>query len=241
MEIPNLSTLSLSFEPSNLNEIKNIPPLLNVTRFKILGSLSPKNTTDILKLFPALKALDMMHLTIKNAQDFCNIFDFVHRHFPSLQELHFANLQFYDEDCEKFRNLKQFHVGKILDESHYNLFLRDHAATLEKISIENIIDDDFVRGLTISAINHCRNLRHISFMSQTPIVTKMFRKIKIKHPWTLESKFKAGDSANIKLVFRFPDDEAVWLEQCSTCCDELIRQFATVSFYGLNAFVNKFK
>jgi hypothetical protein len=240
-ELPALTTLEIAFGTENLSQLNALPPLTKVTRLKLLGCMThARNTTDILKLFPSLTAIDLSELTIQTNQDFCNIYDFIHRTYNSLREIHFNSLQFYDEDSEKFRNLKEFHVTSIKDESHYNLFLRDHAATLEKISIGFIKDDDFARGLTVNAINHCRKLKHVSFVSSTPMVTKMFSKIQRDYPWTLQSRFK-NCGLCFKLTFNFPDDKAVFDERCRTWDDKLIRDFCSVSNYGLNAFINKFK
>lgn len=240
-----LKALQMSFARKTVNELSDLQPLLNVTRFKIIGDLGRAvNVNAILRLFPSLKVLNMTKLTIRSSQDFDNIFRFIQRQYPGLESLHCACLQSGDQH-RKFTNLKEFHVAKIQNENDYNEFIREHAATLEIISIKSIKDDAFVRGLTVDAIKRCTNLKHISFSSDSPVVTKMFGKIQRNYSWTLESRFfieyglKPGKW--IALKFQFPDDEAVWQEHCRTWDDELIRTFETSPNYGLNAFINKFK
>lgn len=241
-----LKALQMSFGRQCAAGLNDLQPLLNVTRLKILGDAgNAPNTMKILKLFPSLDALNMIKFTIVNHYNFYRIFQFIHQQYPELKRLHCAYLQFGGNDIMLFMNLKELHVAKFFDENEFNEFVRNHATSLEKISIKTIKDDLFVRGLTIDAIKKCKSLKHISFSSESPVVTKMFNKVKMNHSWSLESRFlinEFGDDGKwVKLLFKFPDDEAVWLENCRTYDDELVREFYTTPNYGLNAFVNKFK
>lgn len=223
---------------------KDIQPLVNIKRLKCIGSFkSNSQAKHILALFPSLEVFDIKLLSSSHwPTDFLVA---TAAKYPQLQQLHIPEIStFRMLERVKFTKLKEFHVAGIGDDAIYNDFIKRHSETLEKISVGWIDGAKFTRSLTIDAITSCKKLTHISFSSDSPIVTRMFSKISRPHPWTLESKLKFMKGSNtkwIRLKFYFPDDLGVWHERCTSWDDELIRDFGTADNYGLNAFINKFK
>lgn len=211
----------------------------SVKFFGIFKNLN--NAKLVLNVFNNLQYLDLSQITTNNW--FMDLLLQISKTFRNLFSLKIPNL--FNQPCHQninFPKLKEFSVAKIYDDTVYNPFIRRHSDTLENIFI-GWTDDNFIKGLTVEEIMNCFNLKHVTICSYSPLVTKMFNKVSTrKQPWILESRVKmALDLDYIKLIFKFPDDKAVWDDRCRVWSDELIREFSTVENYGLNAFVNKYK
>lgn len=144
----------------------------------------------------------------------------------------------------KFLNLKEFHIHRPVPEKLFENFLRSHCETLEKLVIGWIDGAAFSRGTMVDTIKSCPKLNYISITCDSPIVIRSFSKLAFPHPWTLESKFRSlrkSEMIEVSVVFKFPDDEAVFREKCTTWHDNFVREIYTYDNYGLNAFVNKYK
>lgn len=221
--------------------VSDIQPLTKVKHLKSLGSFnSIAQAKDILNLFPSLEGLDMSKLSTKNW--FNEFLVSICDKFPHLAQLNIPSIT--SDNSVTFKHLRELHVVRVSDENSFNSFLRRHSNTLETLTIGWIDGAEFTRGVTIDAIKICAKLKHISISSDSPVVIRMFTKVTMNHSWLLESNFKVKkglDMKWIRIVFRFPDDQALWLDKCTTWDDELIREFSIAENYGLNAFINKFK
>lgn len=216
--------------------IFDFEPMTNIRRLQTFGLL--KSTKHLFEVFPSLETLDL-----RNSKDWRAYGLAYAEKYPCLQALKIPNLP---ENNMKFKNLKYFYISQVLvgDEPFFISFIRNHAATLETLVIGWISGDDFARSLIIDAIKACGQLKHVQIASDSPMVTRMFKQVTRDHSWILESNLRArvgSDVKRFKVVFKFPDDTALFLEKCTTWDDQLIRDFSTVENYGLNAFINKFK
>lgn len=230
-----LKSLKIAYPPKI--PIFDFEPMTNIRSLQSFGSL--KSTEHLFKVFPSLDTLDLRNARYWSDHHLATLAE----KYPRLQTLKMPNMTANDV---KFVNLKYYYISQVLscEESAFNSFIRRHAATLETLVIGWISGDDFARSLIIDAIKACEKLKHVQIESDSPMVTRMFKKVTRDHSWILESNLRArvGNSVKFfKVVFNFPDDTAVFLENCTTWDDQLIRDFSTVENYGLNAFINKFK
>lgn len=210
-----------------------------VKRFTALSLQNLAFAKQLLKCFPSMEIFDVKAVT--PTQWFKNFITNIAQTHPHLQQLHVPYV--FDLKCPR---LKELHVGKIHNENYFNEFVGQHNETLEKISIGWINGSEFSRSNTIAILNLCPKLRHISISTDSPLVTRMFIKFKRSKSfsWTLVSYFKKNqrhETEWVKVVFRFPDDEALFLQKCSVWDDQLIRDFNNVDNYGLNSYVNQFR
>lgn len=104
----------------------------------------------------------------------------------------------------------------------------------------------------LNAIRSCRRLKLLSIGCKTPVFPRLLRIIELNHPWTLEFFFNKSKWLGLlhrfptelerqKIVFKFPDDDALFRGRCTTWDDKLIRELQTIDDYGVNAYVNQFK
>ncbi|CAG9802248.1 unnamed protein product [Chironomus riparius] len=237
LEMP-VSTLSENHEDI-LNQLPRNRHIESIKFFGILRNLN--NAKLVMNLFPNIKYLDLSQITTHVW--FMDFLYYISQSFKNLETLKIPNL--FNQRLHQsinFPKLKSFSVTKIYDESIYNPFIRRHSSTLENIYI-GWTDDNFIKGLTVDEIMNCCNLKHVTISSYSPLVTRMFNKVSSKNKcWILESRIKNNlDLDYIPLIFKFPDDKAIWDDRCRIWSDELIRDFSTIDNYGLNAFVNKYK
>lgn len=237
LEMP-VSTLSMNHEDI-LNQLPRSRHIQSLKFFGILNSLN--NAKLVMNVFPNIKHLDLSQITTHIW--FMDFLHYISQAFKNLESLKIPNL--FNQRLHNaiyFPKLKSFSVAKIYDESIFNPFLRRHSDTLEDIYI-GWTDDNFIKGLIVDEIMNCRNLKHVTISSYSPLVTRMFNKVSSKNnQWILESRIKNNlDLDYIPLIFKFPDDKAVWDDRCRIWSDDLIRDFSTIDNYGLNAFVNKYK
>ena len=196
-------------------------------------------------LFPSLEVFDAMSSVV--SQDFANTIIDVSRAYPHLKQLNIPSVpgSQFCKNLLSFPNLKELHVSRISEEWFFNDFLERHKK-LEKLSIGWVSGAEFSRSNTISVLNICPNLKHISISTDSTLVTRMFSKFKRSHdfPWILETHFKKKrrhETEWIKVVFKFPDDKALFDNKCSVWDDDLIRDFLMAEDYGVNSYVNKFR
>ena len=194
----------------------------------------PEVLVDIVRIFPTLKALQ---IAAGNDED-DSFIHFVQSRYPEMESIKLPARLPTTSIQSTFPNLKELFIAEVIYEEPFNHFLRQHAGTLERLTIESIKEDKFSRSSTIDAIKFCKKLNFISFGTNSPMVTRMFKKIKRDFPWTLVTNINGFPG---RIVFRFPDDDAIWQDKCTTWDDELIRDFESVKNYGLNVFINKFK
>lgn len=236
LEIP-LSTLSQNHE----NILNQLPRSSHIASLKFFGTFSNFNNAKlVMNVFPNIKHLDLSQITTHIW--FMDFLHYVSQTFKDLKSLKIPNL-FYQRQNQAiyFPELKSFSVVKIYDESIFNPFIRRHSDTLQDIDI-GWTDDNFIKGLTVDEIMNCKNLKHVTISSYSPLVTRMFNKVSSKkNQWILESRIKNNLDHYIPLIFKFPDDKSVWDSKCRIWSDDLIREFSTIDNYGLNAFVNKYK
>lgn len=226
-------TLKLNYLQKNSGDTSSEP-------FPCIKRFVADNLTDptFMKSLKSLVALDLSAVAqTRNWSDSGALCQLV-----NLRELHVS--EFFLLFPIKFSNLKEFHINRPVPEKFLENFLRSHSETLEKLIIGWIDGNAFSRGTLIDTIDRCTKLNYISVASDSPIVIRSFSKFERLHPWTLVSKFrslKKSESIEVKVTFKFPDDEAVWRERCHTYDDNLVREFDSFDNYGLNAYVNKFK
>lgn len=209
-------------------------PFPNMQRFVADNLTDPS----FMKSLKSIVALDMTSVaqarSWSDSGALCQLFN--------LRELHVS--QFFLLFPITFVNLKEFHIHRTVPDNFFENFLRSHCDTLEKLTIGWIDASAFSRGTLVDTVNSCTKLKHISFTSDSPIVIRSFSKIKRSFPWTLEAKFftlRKSENVEVRVAFKFPDDEAVWQCRCHTWDDLLVRDFDSFDNYGLNAYVNKFK
>ncbi|XP_070506806.1 uncharacterized protein [Chironomus tepperi] len=237
LEMP-VSTLSENHEDI-LNQLPRNQHIESIKFFGILRNLN--NAKLVMNIFPNIKHLDLSQITTHIW--FMDFLHYVSQTFKNLESLKIPNL--FNQRLHQgifFPKLTSFSVAKIYDETIYNPFIRRHSGTLEDIYI-GWTDDNFIKGLTVDEIMNCSKLKRVTISSYSPLVTRMFNKVSAKNKqWILESRIKNNlDLDYIPLIFKFPDDKAVWDDRCRIWSDELIRDFNTIDNYGLNAFVNKYK
>jgi len=237
LEMP-VSTLSANHHDI-LNQLPRNNHIVSIKFFGILKDL--KNSKLVMNVFPNIKHLDLSQITTHMwFMDFLHHISLTLRNLETLKIPNLFNQRLHQSIY--FPKLRKFSVAKIYDESIFNPFIRRHSDTLEQIYI-GWTDDNFIKGLTVDEIMNCSNLKHVIISSYSPLVTRMFNKVSSKtNSWILESRIKNNlDLDYIPLIFKFPDDKAVWDDRCRIWSDELIRDFSTIDNYGLNAFVNKYK
>jgi hypothetical protein len=237
LEMP-VSTLSQNHE----DILSQLPQNNHIESIKFFGIFKNLNNTKlVMNIFPNIRHLDLSQITTHTW--FMDFLHHISQRFRNLETLKIPNL--FNQKLHQsiyFPKLRTFSVAKIYDESIFNPFIRRHSGTLEDIYI-GWTDDNFIKGLTVDEIMNCSNLKHVIISSYSPLVTRMFNKVSSKkNSWILESRIKNNlDLDYIPLIFKFPDDKAVWDDRCRIWSDELIRDFSTIDNYGLNAFVNKYK
>jgi hypothetical protein len=224
--------VSLNISKDEIELFSALEPLPEIRSFRDLNNARKSNFDfeKLNQLFPKMESLTMWN-DVSKTRLRSNLFS----------KLRVIRVDFIGSKlCNaEFSGLKELHLAKC-DGNYFHDFMTKHSANLEVLNIGWAEEASFAFNDTISYINRCSNLKAISFISGSPFIVRMFKKIKRGFPWTLESKFKAGDE-EVKVIFRFPDDQALFEENCSTWDDQLIRDFSSFENYGLNAFVNKFK
>lgn len=233
-KLPELQEVEISLEHEK-NEERLYIMLKDMPKLKSLSDLS--KSAKSITVYPKLSVV-FMNLESFSWSDPLNKTSLpLSVLFPELKTLRLDSINV--KPCTDFDGIRDLCVAKI-DGHFFHEFIEKNAETLERLEIGWIDDDSFSRNDTLNYIKRCTKLKHISFTSGSPFVVRLFKKITRDFAWTLESKFKAGDEV-VKVVFRFPDDRAVFEEKCTTWDDQLIREFSTFDNYGLNAFVNQFK
>lgn len=235
--LPNLESLGIPFNISHTHS-KDLQPFAKVTRFSTQRfTISPENSKAFVRLFPAVDTLQVELFFESKAESIEWFLKYISRELPWLKELaipSFASFaSFYSQNFEKlkFKNLKAIKVRSVRSSHNFPAFIERHADTLE--SLEICIDSESHSvnpkpNRLINAIQSCTKLKRISLMKPNPI--SLFKnKISLNHPWTLETRisacyFKCGIYLQ-PVAFKFPDDEALFQDKCTTCDEDLIRKF----------------
>lgn len=244
-----LETLQMPTDFDDLAQlIRDVKPLPSVKRLNIVTGLKSSDLARrYFELFPSLKAVDMQSLPRHSGTQSAGVFIELNETHTGLEELHLPDIYFATRGMLRFTNLKELHVGKIcflnFVDSPFNEFIEDHSETLEKLSMGFIHDESFSRGTTVNTIRTCKKLKQISIKSDSPMATRMLKKVSIDHHWQLVTKFPKSQAENesIEIKFNFPDDESLWRDKCSVWDEDLVREFESVKNYGLNSFINMFK
>lgn len=231
LRIPGRYTLQATLQ--NLKTAKNIKSL---SLFTFPDKLN--DAISLMKLFPSLTQLDVeLSISFK-------WFDvFIMKMLTMLPKLEAISLPYFLPKFSfsiVFPHLTEFSIPRIYDESFFNNFIKSHAKTLKKLTIKHVDAALFSRGMSIDAIKFCDKLERVEFGSDSPMVARMFKKVRRSYAWTLVIKFNEGENES-RIVLKFPDDNAVWYEDFSFGDDEMIREIQTDSNYGLNAFINRFR
>lgn len=240
--LSNLKTLQFPIEFTSECALQSLTPQKNLSRFNPLAGRNNSVTSNWHRIFPSVEFLNVDSFSPK-PQLLKHFLSMSTLNSEKLRGLHVESINPQSLHCVK--HLKELHVLRIDNEVDFNTFISYHSGTLEKLSIGQIDEDSFSRGVMINSIKACKQLRHLSITTNSPFVTRKLAKIKFHHSWTLESSFKTKrghETELVKVVFKLPDDNALLEERCRIWDDDLIREFSRIDGnYGLNVFVNMFK
>lgn len=226
---------------------KSVDPNYHIRHLKLLGKIVNHRPFSKIKFFfdtlRDLESFDISKLSGLEDQKMVKILPILYtghnpRDKPSMREIRCFSITEIAKNRPTYENLKGLYVTRIDDEELFNNFISRNIETLETISIKEINDAAFTRGLTVSAISDCIRLKKLIIGCNSTAVIKMFDKIMWNHSWTFEINLKKEDK---KIIFKFPDDKPVFKETVRIWDDNLIRTFTSSSNFGMNIFINKFK
>ncbi|KAG5684529.1 hypothetical protein PVAND_013757 [Polypedilum vanderplanki] len=237
LDIPVTTLSELKTESFNLLERNNV---INSIRFVGQFKNLPKATA-IVDLCPSLTSIDMSDLTISS--HFMLLLFHLSQNHSQIEVLKIPNLLHDYHNGIYFPHLKEFFVKTIPDQEHYCKFIQQHSKTLEKVTIANSNDDNFLKFLVIEQITACPNIKYISISAQTSIIMRKFNKlVDTNHEWTLVVNFRGPSELKfVTLKFNFPQDCVIFQDKVMVHSEEMIRNMHTLEDMGLNRFVNKYK
>lgn len=235
----------------NLDDINS--PLNNIKQLTALNLQSStrrrtSSAESFMRCFPSLEAFNASNVPQQETTWFMEFLVHISRTYPDLQQLHVQSIAFSESlESLTFPKLKELHVNSIdkgMDNVNYfNNFVTRHKETLEKISIRRFEHVGYFGYDVAKVLNMCPKLKHVSFPFEDTIYKAFPNLERASHssnlsPFSLEFLLERNWSRrnSEKVVFRFPDDIALWRQECSVWDEDLIREFGY-----RNSYVYQFK